>query len=498
MKLVMLFLILIPALSGALLPFLRLKRRGMCLYTGLILGISAVLSCVLLFSKEDGGFTLFYITDILKVTLRADAVSRVFLAVAAIGFLLAGVYAFRYTDMEEKEGSFKESTFYSFYLLSLAALFGMDLSANLVGMYFFFEMITLLSMPLVLFERSPEAIGAALKYLFYSIAGAFLALAAIFTLGALCDSLDFTPGGFLSSEIMAEHRTLVLVMGFLGILGFSAKAGMYPLHGWLPSAHPVAPSPASAVLSGIIAKAGVLAIIRLLFYAIGPAALSGTWVQTALLVLSLLTVFMGSMMAYREKNLKKRLAYSSVSQISYVLFGLFLMTADGFTGALLQVLSHAAAKITLFLAAGSFIYHGIGRSVEDLRGIGRKMPLTMIAFTSASLSLVGIPPFAGFISKWFLAEGALKSGLFILNWAGPAVLLVSALLTAGYLFPVITQGFFPGKDFKAEKKGAEGGLLMLIPLLVLAVLSLLVGLFGGALTGAFRGITDAIFAGGAL
>ena len=493
MKIIMLSVILVPALAGALLPVFRFRRKGNLIYTGAVLLLVTVLSCVLL-SGENTEFVLFSMTEKLSVSLHLDLLSRVFIAAGAFGFLLAGIFAFRYMEHEEKEGSFKESTFYSFYLLTLAAIFGMDMSKNLIAMYFFFEMLTLLSMPLVLFERTKESIAAALKYLFYSIGGAFLALAAIFTFAVYAPTLDFVPGGSLSGSTEATaHRTLLLVMSFLGIVGFSAKAGMYPLHGWLPTAHPQAPAPASAVLSGVIAKAGVLAIIRVLYFVIGPSFIAGSWVQTALLALSLLTVFMGSMMAYLEKNLKKRLAYSSVSQISYALFGVFLLNPAGFTGGILQVLFHAAAKICLFLTAGSFIFHGNRRLVTDLKGIGKTMPFTLGAFTFASLSLVGIPPFSGFVSKWFLAEGSLSSGIPVISWLGPVILLISALLTAGYLFPVTTAGYFPGKDFKAGEKTGEGGVLMLLPLMLLATAVLALGIFSGSLSNVFESGFAALF-----
>ena len=492
MKILMLSAILLPALAGIALPLLKLERKKTLIYTGTALTLSAVLALSLLFAKEEE-LVLFSMTEKLKVSLRLDLLSKVFLAFAAIGFPLAGFFAFRYMEEEETEGSFKESTFYSFYLLTLSAIFGMDLSANLIAMYFFFEMLTLLSMPLVLFERTKESIAAALKYLFYSVGGAFLALAAIFTMAVYAPTLDFVPGGSLSQAGGDLPMTLLLVMSFLGVVGFSAKAGMYPLHGWLPTAHPQAPAPASAVLSGIIAKAGVLAIIRLVFYVIGPVFISGTWVQITLLSLSMLTVFMGSMMAYLEKNLKKRLAYSSVSQISYALFGLFLLNPAGFTGGLMQVLFHAAAKICLFLTAGSFIFHGNRRMVSELKGIGRSMPVTLLAFTLASLSLIGIPPFAGFVSKWFLAEGALSSGISVISWLGPVILLISALLTAAYLLPVTVAGFFPGKDFKGEERNKEGGALMIAPLLILALLTILLGIFSGQLNGLFESGFAALF-----
>jgi len=481
----MLTVILLPVAAGLICKLLRFgSRKGMLVFVGSALSLEAAAATVLCAAGE-GTCTLFSMTDTLKVSLAVDGISRLFLLIAAWGFLFAGIFAFRYLEGEEKEGTFPEKNFYLFFLLSLGALAGMDLSDNLISMYFFFEMITLLSMPLVLHERSKESINAALKYLFYSVAGAFLALLCIFILSRYSVSMDFARGGNLDMEKAAGHEKLLLTVIFLGVIGFGAKAGMYPLHGWLPTAHPVAPAPASAVLSGIIAKAGVLAILRVVYCSVGTEFLAGTWVQTAWLALALLTVFMGSMMAYREKVFKKRLAYSSVSQISYVLFGLFLLNSTGLTGGLMQVLFHATVKICLFLTAGSFIHLYDYRNVEELRGIGKKLPVTLGAFTLASLSLIGIPPFAGFVSKWYLAEGSLLTELPVLSWLGPVILLLSALLTAGYLLPITVNGFFPGKDYEAkpgtELQKKEGGGLFLVPLLALAVLSLILGVLGGVI-----------------
>ena len=489
----MILAILLPAAGGILIPLLKAQKRKVkiCLLLT-VLSLQVVFTAALLFLPAQE-VTLFTMTEVLTVKIFMDGISKLFLSVAASGYLLAGIYAVRYMKHEE-EGSFPEEQFFAFFLLSLAALTGMDMARNLVTMYFFFELITLLSMPLVLHERTKESVTAALKYLFYSVAGAFLALLCIFFLAKYCTTLDFTPGGMLAPSAIVSHQKLLSIVIFLGVMGFGAKAGLYPLHGWLPAAHPVAPAPASAILSGIIAKAGVLAIIRVIYYAVGVSFLQDTWVQYAWISVALLTIFMGSMMAYREKNLKKRLAYSSVSQISYILFGLFLFTETGLLGALEQFMFHACVKICLFMIAGSFIVNKGFRRVDELTGIGKTMPFTLGAFTLASLSLIGIPPFAGFVSKWYLAEGALESGLSVLSWLGPVVLLVSALLTAGYLLPIAIAGFFPGK--KAETEDAiesapavlaesslsrEGGLLMVLPILITAVLSLLFGLFGGSI-----------------
>lgn len=479
-------MILLPALAALVLPFLKNKQgKHSCVL--LALALEAVLAANALFLPERE-LVLFSMTESLSIALRLDGISKLFMAISAFGFLLTGVYAFRYLEHDQND-----DRFFLFFLLSQAALMGMDFARNLITMYLFFEMITLLSMPLVLYDRTEEAVRGALKYLFYSVAGAFLALGCIFFLSRYCVSLEFVAGGNLDMEKAAGHETLLQIVVFLGIVGFGAKAGMYPLHGWLPTAHPVAPAPASAVLSGIIAKAGVLAIIRVIYFSVGADFLRGTWVQQTLLALALLTVFMGSMMAYREKVFKKRLAYSSVSQISYALVGLFFLTPQSALGGLLHVLFHATIKVCLFLVAGSFIHNTGKHRVEEFVGFGKSMPKTLWGFTFAALALIGIPPASGFVSKWYLALGALDSGLGVYAWLAPVVLLISALLTAGYLLPITVSGFFPGKDAVLPERNSEGGWAMVAPIWILAGLTLILGLCAGQLVPILESLAASLF-----
>ena len=436
----------------------------------------------------DGAVTLFSITPSLPVTLASDSMARLFALLASAMWLNSGAFSFGYMA---HEGGGKR--FYTFYLLTLFAILGLAFAGTLVTMYLFFELVTLLSVALVLHSMSKEAVAAGVKYLIYSIAGAMMGLLGIFFFTGASSAPGFVAGGTLTAEAMATSGPLLLAVLFVTVVGFGTKAGMFPMHGWLPTAHPIAPAPASAVLSGVITKCGVFCIIRVVYYVAGASFLRGTWAQAALLALSLATVFMGSMMALKTTGLKKRLAYSSVSQVSYVLFGLFLLNGVAFRGALLHMVFHSVMKNALFLCAGGIILKTGHTDVGDLGGVGKRMPVTLWCFTLAGLGLVGVPPLSGFYSKWQLAQGALGSGLEVFNWLGPVVLLVSALLTAAYLLPVSIRAFFPERgDEAASLPGCELNGRMLAPLIVLTVLTLILGLCPALVEGVAAAIAGTI------
>lgn len=485
--------IFFPIAAGIFLMAMPVFRKRRKLEEGIV---TAVLAVQLLFVVSalmtDVTVTLWSITDSLALVFRADGISCLFGLLTASVWLLSGIYSISYMRHEKEE-----TRFFGFYLIVEGILIGLDLSANLITLYVFYELMTLTSLPLVLHEKSRQAIMAGLKYLFYSVAGAFLALFGIFFLSGVT-TLEFCAGGALDSAVLGQSRALFLVAVFCMLVGFGAKAGMFPLHGWLPTAHPVAPAPASAVLSGVITKSGVLAVIRVVYFVIGPESIRGTWVQNTWIFLTLLTVFMGSMLAYREPVLKKRLAYSTVSQVSYILFGLGLLNATAFAGALSHIVFHSLIKNALFLVAGAVIVTTGWTRTDEMRGLGRVMPRTLAWYTVASLGLVGIPPASGFVSKWFLASGALESGTGVWSFAGPAVLLVSALLTAGYLLPLTVNGYFPGSDFRGEEieerqlSGREPSARMRIPIVIFAAASLLFGCFPGSLIRFLESIAAAV------
>ncbi|MDE6751140.1 MAG: proton-conducting membrane transporter [Lachnospiraceae bacterium] len=437
---------------------------------GIVLSLVVALALIAAWCT-DGSLTLFYLMDKIPVYFHVDALGRLFITVTSIVWLITGFYAFVYMQHEGEE-----KRFFIFYLLVYVVLIALESAGNLITFYLFYEMMTLTSMPLVLHNGSREAIMAALKYLFYSMCGAYLALFGIYFLYQYCDTLNFTAGGTLNMSLASENVAILRVAVFMMLIGFGAKAGMFPLHAWLTAAHPAAPAPASAVLSSIIVKGGVLAVIRSVYYIVGPDFIRGTWVQTAWMTLTLLTVFMGSMLAYREQVFKKRLAYSTVSQASYILFGLSLLTTTGMSGALLHFVFHAFIKCALFLTAGIFIFRTGKTKVDSYTGIGKQMKVTLWCYTFASLALIGIPPMSGFISKWYLAQGALQSGTGVFQMLGPVILLLSALLTAGYLLPITVKGFLPGKDTEIEEK-KERIDIMTAALLILTVIMVIVGIW---------------------
>ena len=333
----------------------------------------------------------------------------------------------------------------------------------------------------------------------YSLVGAALALGGFCFFQAYGVSTEFTPGGVLDMVKIAKTpggREMMITVTFLTMLGFGAKAGLVPLHAWLPAAHPVAPTPASAVLSALITKGGVMGMFRVAYYIAGPDFLRGTWAQRAMMGLALLTIFVGSMMAYVEKHLKKRIAWSSVSQVSYVVFAMMLLTPEGLTGALLQLIAHAFAKSCLFLSVGVVIYLTLQGAnyhyADQLRGVGKELPVTMSCFAVASVSLIGLPATGGFVAKWFIVSGALELGMP--GYIGVAVLMISALLTAGYLLPIVTDAFFPGDDYDYTSiVPFHLTMNMRLPLLFLSAGALLSGVFAGPLSRCFERLAAALF-----
>ncbi len=278
------------------------------------------------------------------------------------------------------------------------------------------------------------------------------------------------------------------------LLGFGVKAGIFPVHIWLPDAHPIAPSPASALLSGVMIKAGGYGIIRTIYTIMGVGGVRHEWIAYVVLGIAFINIFLGSAMAIKQTEIKRMLAYSSVSQIGYVLLGVILMTPLGLVGGVVHIFNHAIMKVTLFLCAGAFIHQTGLRKLDDLRGIGKRMPLTTLCFTLAGFSMIGFPPFVGFISKWFLVLGSLqvaKSGSYGMKVgvATLCLLILSSLMNLMYYGPIIYRAWFPGDEDDAHGGAYNTGAVackttnddpdnyMMVPLLILGAALVILGLF---------------------
>ena len=424
-----------------------------------------------------------------RIVLQGDPLGRLFSVLICLIWFAVAFFAYEYMNHEGHR-----ERFFGFYLMTLGALMGVCYAGNLATLYMFYELMTLCSVPLVLHIGTRRAFEAAWRYLAFSVAGAGLGLLGLFVLQGYCTTDLFTPGGVLDLALANQDRELLLVVFFLMAIGFGCKAGMFPLHAWLPIAHPVAPAPASAVLSGLITKMGVLALIRVVYYLYGWEFLADTWAQRAVLVLALITVLMGSTLALREDTLKKRLAYSTVSQVSYVIFGLMLLNPGALEGAMYQAVFHAIAKNALFMATGAIIYKTHLTQVSQMRGVGTVYGISMWCFTLASLSLVGIPPTGGFWSKWLLAQGALQAQAGGFTYGGIAILMVSALLTAGYLLPIVTNAFFPGQEFdRSNVVKQQDTWLMWITLTMLTASVVVLGMFPGLIGPAVQAVVEPLF-----
>ncbi len=477
--------ILLPIITGLLIDKFELKKLHKIVTTVLIVN-SLILLWIM--NMTETRFQLFNISSLFTINLNIDGISSLFTILASSIWILSSFYAFEYMKHENNE-----SRYFKYFMITLGIIIGLGFSANMFTFYLFYEFMTLMTFPLVIHSMNKDSMKASLKYLAYSFSGAALVLIGIIFSYYYGLKPDFLPGGILDMSRIAGNENLMLLAYLLSFIGFGSKAGMFPLHAWLPTAHPVAPAPASGILSGVITKAGVLGIIRMTYFVYGAEFIKGSWAQTVILILTIFTIFMGSMLAFRTKLLKERLAYSSVSQVSYVLFGLILLNIDGFVGSLLHMVFHALIKNILFLSVGAIIYKTGKHYTYEIKGIGKSMPKTMWSFTLGSLALVGIPPLGGFISKYYLGMGALNHIDYSLGFIGVVTLILSALLTGGYLIPIFVDGFFPGNKFEYLKvERLEPNNYMIIPLIIMTVAIVVLGMFPNALIEFFTSIGNGL------
>ena len=428
------------------------------------------------------------ITDRISLLLKLDGISVAFSGTAAFMWLITGIFSFGHFEHEKNT-----LNFFRFYLLTEGAVMALAYAGNYATLFGCLIAISLLSFPMILHAGSASSVFAAKKYLFYTIFGACLSLAGLFYMSEIFPDTSFIAGGYAKLVMPdAGQLRILLVVVLLALIGFGAMAGMFPLHAWESSALAASPAPAGAIVSGLITKCGAIAVIRIVFYLAGADVIRGTYVQTVWMILSLVTMFMGAMLAWMERDLLKRLAYASVSAVSGILFGLSTLTDFGMMGGLLQLVFLSLVPDLLFLCAGAVIHRTGVREVNGLKGMGKRMPVTMWCFTIAALGLAGIPPACGFYGLWHLGLGSLGCGMGVLSVVGAVVLILSALLSVGFLLSISMSAFLPGHDFDYKRFGkCDPGRCMRVPMIVLAVLVIAGGIFSAMLAGVFSDIIAA-------
>jgi len=432
----------------------------------------------------------------LDLVLRVDDISLLFLALSSTLWFLTTIFAVGYL-----EGSPHQSRFFCFFSLCMTATMGISLAGNLITFLIFYEMLTLATYPLIVHRGTEKALRAGRIYLAYTLVGGAVTLAGTAWIHTLVGPTQFAHGGVLA-PLAPTHRHQLQAIFTLMIVGLGVKAALFPLHGWLPTAM-VAPAPVSALLHAVaVVKAGVFGIVRLIYDVFGVKFAVSLGVLAPLSWLAGFTIVYGSIRALFQHDLKRRLAYSTVSQLSYIVLGAAVFGASGTIGALAHLVHQGLMKITLFFCAGilgeTWGIHG----VDELSGIGRRMPLTMGAFTIAAFGMIGTPPMAGFVSKWYLGLGGVRAGDY---WV-LAVLIASSVLNCAYFLPIIHDAWF-GKSRQDSVAlpqrrslvvpAAETSLPLLLPALVTAFMSLTAGLFAGSHfspLGAARLITERMYA----
>ena len=487
----MLTVILLPFAGGVLLQFLRFrdtgqKQRYICAYVLL----NTLLTYVLLW---QGPTELIRVINFagakLDFSLKLDGLGIVFAGLVSTLWPLAVLYSFPYME-HEHNGRVHENIFYLFYTATYGVTLGIAMSGNMLTMYCFYELLTLVTVPLVMHTLTKEAVLASRKYFYYSLGGAAFAFIGLIFLVVYGDSLAFLYGGVLNLSQVGDKKDLMLFIYVLAFMGFGVKAAVCPFNSWLPQAG-VAPTPVTALLHAVaVVKSGAFAIIRLTYYSFGTDFLRGTWAQYLLLGIVIFTIVYGCSMAVRETHIKRRLAFSTISNLSYILFGVLIMTPLGLAGALCHMVFHGVMKICSFFCAGAMITQAHADYVHQIDGMAKKMPKIFAIFTVSALALMGVPGLCGFVSKWHLAKAAFASDN-VLAVVGVGGLLVSALLTAIYMLSIVIRAYFPGNDFDYGKLHGEicdPDWRMLLPLSLFVVLMVVIGVYSAPFVAFFSSV----------
>ncbi len=466
---------LVPGLVIFGLPEERQRLRTVLNLSGALLKLSLV---AILFAGVSAGNEYMFRMQLLPgmdLVLHADALSLLFLALSAFLWLVTTVYAIGYL-----EGSPNLSRFFGFFSLCVSATTGIAMAGDLVSFVIFYEMLTVSTYPLVVHRGTPEALRAGRIYLTYTLCGGTLLVVATVWLRALAGPLDFVATGILSEMDPSLYPTLKIIFVLL-IVALGVKAALVPLHAWLPAAM-VAPAPVSALLHAVaVVKAGAFGIMRVVYDVFGIEFAASLGLLEPLAVAATVTILYGSLRALVQDDLKRRLAFSTVSQVSYIILGIAVLGPLATIGGLVHLVHQGIMKITLFFCAGNLAETLGIHKISEMAGVGRRMPWTMTAFTVAALGMIGMPPMVGFVSKWFLALGSLDAHQ---PWV-LLVLVVSTLLNAAYFLPIVYSAWFAaptaGWDHEHQVSGRrETAWALLLPPLVTALLVVLLGLFASA------------------
>ncbi len=464
--------IILPIITGVSLFLINFNsRRARLIYIMIMLIISSAFTITFLVLANGETFYLWYIMDDIYISFKVDGLGSVFAGLVSVLWPPATLYAFEYMKKEERQISF-----FAFYCITYGVTLGICFASDVITMYVFYEFLTLVTIPLVFHYQTVESRRAVRKYMYYSIAGAALGFMTIAFVIVFSQNLDFVYGGILNERYVSFNYEIMRLVYVLAFLGFGVKAAVFPLHGWLPTAS-VAPTPVTALLHAVaVVKSGAFVIMRMTYYVFGADFLEGTNAQIAVMMIACVTIIYGSVKAVKERHIKRRLAYSTISNLSYILLGVSFMTPWGLFAALLHMIFHAIIKISLFFCAGSIMHYAHKTQVDDLEGLGKKMPFIFTCFSICSLALMGVPPLAGFFSKFQLAYAAIDAKQWY-SYIGATVLFVSAGLMVIYLLFIAVKAFFPKEGHVITGEIKNPGMLMKLPIAFFTVLSILVAFF---------------------
>ena len=450
---------------AAVLPIVLSRRRPNLREVWTFMAGAIKLGVVLSMIPEVLGgrlleYTVWDVVTGLPIQFRVDGLGLLFALVASTLWIVTSIYSVGYMR-GLKEHS--QTRYFAFFAVALSATMGVAFSANLLTMYLFYELLSLSTYPLVAHHQDGEARSGGRTYLVYLLGTSigFALPAMIFAYLRSGGNMDFSSGGFLAGRVTGAETAILLP---LLVFGF-AKAGLMPFHSWLPGAM-VAPTPVSALLHAVaVVKVGVFCILRVFTGVFGLEFLDQIGGEKLVLWIAVFTILIASLIALTQDNLKRRLAFSTISQLAYIVFGISMLSPKGLSASMLHIGMHATGKITLFFCAGAIYITSGKRQISEMRGIGRQMPLTMFAFFLGSLSIIGLPPFGGAWSKWYLILATLETEQVVLT----LTLILSALLNIAYLLPIVANAYFAPADPDQSKRGiSEAPLACLVPLIFTA------------------------------